>query len=114
MWWVDCQTRLSVLILLEVAAIVGRQSHSSFDHEFLHQVHGIMRFGLLAIIRSHFPATYCHLLPSLRRLVSLRVPSWLHVFREMRCTPMSQLMLMCLCEHLYVDIEAVRALGVPA
>jgi len=30
-----------VLILLEVAAIVGRQSHSSFDREFLHQVHGI-------------------------------------------------------------------------
>ena len=30
-----------MLILLEVAAIVGRQSHSSFDREFLHQVHGI-------------------------------------------------------------------------
>ena len=30
-----------VLILLEVAAIVGRQSHSSFDREFLHQVHGM-------------------------------------------------------------------------
>jgi len=42
----------TVLILLEVAAIVGRQSHSSFDREFLHQVHGITRFGLLAIIRS--------------------------------------------------------------
>ena len=38
--------------VLEVAAIVGRQSHSSFDREFLHQVHGITRFGLLAIIRS--------------------------------------------------------------
>ena len=33
-----------VLILLEVAAIVGRQSHSSFDHEFLHQVHGMAPF----------------------------------------------------------------------
>ena len=42
-----------VLKLLEVAAIVGRQSHSSFDREFLHQVHGITRFGLLAIIRSY-------------------------------------------------------------
>ena len=31
----------AVLILLEVAAIVGRQSHSSFDREFLHQVHGM-------------------------------------------------------------------------
>ena len=40
-----------MLKLLEVAAIVGRQSHSSFDREFLHQVHGITRFGLLAIIR---------------------------------------------------------------
>ena len=29
----------TVLKLLEVAAIVGRQSHSSFDREFLHQVH---------------------------------------------------------------------------
>ena len=27
-----------MLKLLEVAAIVGRQSHSSFDREFLHQV----------------------------------------------------------------------------
>ena len=31
----------TVLKLLEVTAIVGRQSHSSFDREFLHQVHGI-------------------------------------------------------------------------
>ena len=31
----------AVLKLLEVAAIVGRQSHSSFDREFLHQVHGL-------------------------------------------------------------------------
>ena len=45
-------TMVNVLKLLEVAAIVGRQSHSSFDREFLHQVHGITRFGLLAIIRS--------------------------------------------------------------
>ena len=30
----------TVLKLLEVAAIVGRQSHSSFDRELLHQVHG--------------------------------------------------------------------------
>ena len=29
-----------VLKLLEVAAIVGRQSHSSFDREFLHKVYG--------------------------------------------------------------------------
>ena len=41
-----------VLVLLEVAAIVRRQSHSSFDREFLHQVHGITHFGLLALIRS--------------------------------------------------------------
>ena len=41
-----------VLILLEAAAIVGRQSHSSFDREFLHQVHRITCFGLLAMIRS--------------------------------------------------------------
>ena len=41
-----------VLTLLELAAIVRRQSHSSFDREFLHQVRGITRFGLLAIIIS--------------------------------------------------------------
>ena len=41
---------IAVLILLEVvSAIVRRQSHSSFAREFLHQVHGITRFGLLAI-----------------------------------------------------------------
>ena len=40
-----------MLILLEVAAIVRRQSHSSFDRESLHEMRGITRFGLLAIIR---------------------------------------------------------------
>ena len=32
--------RCTMLILLEVAAIDRCQSHSSFDREFLHQVHG--------------------------------------------------------------------------
>ena len=43
---------ISALTLLEVKVIVGRQSRSSFDREFLHQMHRITRFGLLAIINS--------------------------------------------------------------
>ena len=49
----------SVLILLEIAAIVRRQSHSSFDREFIHKVRGITRFSLLAIIRSRAILTVC-------------------------------------------------------
>ena len=43
-------------MLLEVAAIVRHQSHSSFDREFLHQV---TCFGLLAIIRISDLAVCC-------------------------------------------------------
>ena len=53
--YLNCRGRNSVyracvaalLILLEVAAIVRRQSHYNVDREFLHQVRGTTHFGLL-------------------------------------------------------------------
>ena len=64
----------TVLVSLEVAAIVRRQSHSSFDRDFLHQVRGITRFGMLAIIRycqQGSAQDVCHAMFRIRRVARL-------------------------------------------